>query len=99
MPVMPTARVMAVAPGSAAASAGVLPGDELLTVNGEAVRDVIRYHLQADEPLVVMELRRGGLERELVVDKAAGEPLGLELSTPVFDRVRTCDNHCPFCFI
>src|SRR5438045_1421534 len=60
LPVMPTARVLAVAPGSAAACAGVLPGDELLAVNGEAVRDVIRYHLQADEPRVVVELRRGG---------------------------------------
>ena len=26
-------------------------------------------------------------------------PLGIELSSPVFDQVRTCDNHCPFCFI
>ena len=31
--------------------------------------------------------------------KEAGEPLGLEVSSAVFDRVRTCDNHCAFCFI
>ena len=96
---MPTARVLAVAPGSAAAIAGLLAGDELLTVNGEAVRDVIRYQLQAEEPHVALEIRRGGLEREFVVEKPAGHPLGLELSSPVFDQVRTCDNHCPFCFI
>ena len=24
---------------------------------------------------------------------------GLDLASAVFDRVRTCDNHCPFCFI
>jgi putative radical SAM enzyme (TIGR03279 family) len=96
---MPTARVLAVAPGSAAAIAGLLAGDELLTVNGEAVRDVIRYQLQAEEPYVALEIRRGGLERELIVEKPAGHPLGLELTSPVFDQVRTCDNHCPFCFI
>jgi len=77
----------------------MLAGDELLSVNGETVRDVIRYQMHADEPFVELEVRRGGLERQIVVTKDAGAPLGLQLSSPVFDRVRTCDNHCPFCFI
>src|SRR5215213_10421456 len=96
---MPTARVVAVAPGSPAADAGLLPGDELLTLNGEMVRDVIQYQIQADEPRVELEVRRGGLEQFVTVEKAAGTPLGLDLASAVFDRVRTCDNHCPFCFI
>src|SRR6266498_1769636 len=96
---MPPARVVAVAPGSPAESTGIQPGDEVLALKGEAVRDVIRYQLQADEPVVELEVRRGGLEQLTVVEKPAGAPLGLELDTPVFDRVQTCDNHCPFCFI
>lgn len=96
---MPAARVVAVAPGSPAEVAGVHVGDEVLAVNGEAVRDVIRYHVQADEPEVALRLRRGDAEIPVAVSKAPGAPLGVELSTPVFDRVRTCDNHCPFCFI
>src|SRR4051812_33432953 len=96
---MPPARVVAVAPESPAARAGVAPGDELLALNGEDLRDVIRYQVQADEPVVEMDLRRGGLERTVRVDKPAGAPLGIELASAVFDRVQTCDNHCPFCFI
>jgi putative radical SAM enzyme (TIGR03279 family) len=101
---MPTARVaparvIGVTADSPAAEAGLLVGDELLSLNGEAVRDVIRFQLQADEASVEVELRRGGLERRVVVAKDVGAPLGVELETAVFDRVRTCDNHCPFCFI
>jgi putative radical SAM enzyme (TIGR03279 family) len=94
---MPAARVLHVAPGSPAANAGIVAGDELLTVNGEDLRDVIRYQLQADDAHVELALR--GREEAVAVDKPAGAPLGLELEHAVFDRVRTCDNHCPFCFI
>jgi putative radical SAM enzyme (TIGR03279 family) len=96
---MPPARVVAVAPGSPAASTGIQLGDEVVSLNGETVRDVIRYQLQADEPVVEVEVRRGGLEQLVTVEKPAGTPLGVELDSPVFDRVQTCDNHCPFCFI
>lgn len=74
-------------------------GDEVVAANAEPLRDVIRYSVAADEPRVELDVRRGGVERTVVVEKAAGEPLGLELAGAVFDRVRTCDNHCPFCFI
>jgi NifB/MoaA-like Fe-S oxidoreductase len=64
-------------------------------VNGEELRDVIRYQLQADDAHVELQLR----DRAVAIDKAAGASLGVELEHAVFDRVRTCDNHCPFCFI
>src|SRR3954465_7478130 len=96
---MPAARVLAVAPGSPAQQAGIASGDEILAVNGEQLRDVIAYQLQADAAEVDLEVRRGGLEQRVVVRKKEGTSLGLELSHAVFDRVQTCDNHCPFCFI
>src|SRR5688572_27682897 len=96
---MSSPRVVSVAPGSPAERAGLLPGDELLTLNGEAPRDVIRYRVLADEALVELEVHRGGLQRTVRVEKRAGEPLGAEVHSALFDRVRTCDNHCPFCFI
>ena len=92
-------RVVAVAPGSPAARAGLTLGDEIVAMNGRAPRDVIEYQLLADEPDLELDLRRGGLDVTAAVDKAAGEPLGIEVDSPVFDRIRTCDNHCEFCFI
>ncbi len=96
---MPAARVLAVAPGSPAQQAGIATGDEIMAVNGEQLRDVIAYQLHADGARVDLDVRRGGLEQQLVVHKAEGVPLGLELAHAIFDRVQTCDNHCPFCFI
>ncbi|MGH9298733.1 MAG: PDZ domain-containing protein, partial [Acidimicrobiales bacterium] len=96
---MPLPQVVAVADPSPASLAGLRPGDEIRSMNGQVPRDVIEYQLIADEPLVELEVARGGLELALVVQKDAGAPLGLEVASAVFDRVRTCDNHCEFCFI
>ena len=92
-------RVVAVEPSSPAALAGVLPGDEILSLNGERLRDVIQYRLLADEPELEVAVTRGGLELTLTVEKDEGAALGLEVQSAVFDQVRTCDNHCEFCFI
>ena len=96
---MSGARVLSVTPNSPADRAGVVPGDEILTVNGEVLLDVIQYQIATDREELELELRSGGLERNLDIHKTLGEPLGIELASPVFDRIRTCDNHCPFCFI
>ena len=91
--------VVAVAPGSPADAAGLRPGDTIARVNGRVPRDVIEWRLWTDEPAVGLEVSRSGIELELEVSKPAGQPLGAEVSSAVFDRVRTCDNHCEFCFI
>ncbi|WCO69150.1 DUF512 domain-containing protein [Iamia majanohamensis] len=96
---MSAPRVVAVVPGSPAHRAGVAVDDEVLAVDGEAPRDVIEWRWLTDEPDPALELRRGGLELTVEVAKAAGEALGIEVHSSLFDQVRTCDNHCEFCFI
>ncbi len=91
--------VVAVAPGSPADEAGLLIGDEVLTIDGQAPRDVIEWRLLADEADLELDVRRGGLTLTVAVPKAEGAPLGAEVSSALFDQVRTCDNHCEFCFI
>jgi putative radical SAM enzyme (TIGR03279 family) len=96
---MSSPTVVAVAPASPAARAGLQPGDEILSIDGDRPRDVIQWRLLVDEADLSLEVRRGGLDFDLEVAKAAGEPLGAEVESALFDAVRTCDNHCEFCFI
>ena len=60
---------------------------------------MIEYRLFVDEADPELEIRRGHEELSVAVGKSAGEALGAEVSSALFDRVRTCDNHCEFCFI
>jgi putative radical SAM enzyme (TIGR03279 family) len=92
-------RIVAVAPSSPAAQAGLAEGDEILTIDGEVPRDVIAYRLLVDRADPVVEIERGGLTLELTVSKLEGAALGAEVHSALFDQVRTCDNHCEFCFI
>ena len=96
---MSSALVVAVPAGSAAALAGVLVGDELVAVNGIVPRDVLEYQRLVDDAEVTLDLRRGGHDLTVTVTRQPGEPLGIEVHSAVFDEVRTCDNHCEFCFI
>jgi putative radical SAM enzyme (TIGR03279 family) len=96
---MPFPQVVAVAPGSVGERFGISIGDELASLNGVVPRDIIEYQMLVDEARLDLEINRGGITVELLVEKDAGEPLGVEVSSALFDRIRTCDNHCSFCFI
>ncbi|HET6665377.1 MAG TPA: DUF512 domain-containing protein, partial [Acidimicrobiales bacterium] len=96
---MSAPRVVAVAPGSPAARVGLVEGDEIVSINGEVPRDLLEWRQLVDDAALAVEVRRGGLETLVEVDKRAGEPLGVEVHSALFDKVRTCDNHCEFCFI
>jgi putative radical SAM enzyme (TIGR03279 family) len=96
---MSAPRVVAVAPGSPAARVGLAEGDEILSINGEVPRDLLEWRQLVDDAHLAVELRRGGLETTVEVAKRVGQPLGVEVHSALFDKVRTCDNHCEFCFI
>jgi hypothetical protein len=95
------AKISAISPSSPAASRGIEIGDVLVSVNGQEPTDIIEYQQLIDGAKVTLMLQREGeaLQRKVVIEKEIGQPLGLSIDSAVFDRIRTCDNHCTFCFI
>src|SRR6478736_4957119 len=84
--------VVSVREGSPAAQHGIAVGDEIIRVNGDVPRDIIEWQMAADEAEIDLDIARGGLDLTFTIEKVAGESLGVEVSSAVFDRVRTCDN-------
>lgn len=92
-------HVVAVDDDSAAARHGLQVGDVIVSVNGVVPRDVIEWQRLVDADDLIVILERAGIEREVQILRAPGEPFGVTVSSAVFDRIHTCDNHCEFCFI
>ena len=90
-------RVQAVAPDSLGAALELVPGTELLTVNGQDLEDFLDWEfLTADEQFVLQARLPSGEEIEYDVERPEGMPMGVTLEAP---RIRRCANHCDFCFV
>jgi NifB/MoaA-like Fe-S oxidoreductase len=92
--------ISAVEPGSIADDLGLAPGDILVAIGGQVLRDVIDYRFAVAESEIELLVRNtAGEETIYEIEKDPDEELGLQFSEPLFDRLRTCNNKCPFCFI
>ncbi len=91
--------VYSVLPDSKSHRAGILSGDILHTINGNAIRDVLDYRFYLADTTVRLELERDGARFEVVLQKGEYDDIGLEFETPLMDKKHTCRNGCVFCFI
>ena len=90
-------RVKAVQDGSIAEELGIVPGTELLTVNGRDLVDFLDWEfLTADDELVIEARLPAGDDIVYEVERPEGEGMGVELEPPT---IRRCANRCEFCFI
>lgn len=93
-------RITGIEPQSIAEELDIRAGDTLLAINGQPVVDVVDYeYLCAEERLVLTLLRSNGEQYEAELEKEAYEPLGLLFDSGLMSPVRSCKNHCMFCFI
>ncbi|MBR1761587.1 MAG: DUF512 domain-containing protein [Schwartzia sp.] len=92
--------VLRVASGSLGEELGLLPGDKIVSVNGEPLRDIIDFSFAMAEEEIDLLVERTDGERELLsFDKEFDEELGVEFASAVFNGIRSCANHCLFCFV
>jgi NifB/MoaA-like Fe-S oxidoreductase len=91
--------VVNVEPHSTAAELDLRVGDVVVAVNGQPMRDVIDYRFAMAEERVTVQIQRGDEQLLLAIEKDVDDDLGLEFSEPLWDRLRTCNNKCPFCFL
>ena len=85
---------------SQAAHHRIKAGDKLLKINGHNINDVLDYRFYIGEERLELELEtQHGKKRTVKIkNKSAGE-IGLEFSTYLMDKQRSCANNCIFCFI
>lgn len=92
--------VKSVQEGSIAQECGFEPGDALLKINGQEIKDIFDYRFLSQDEFLVLEAKSSGGEIvEIEVEKDAEEDLGLEFENAFMDSYRSCKNKCIFCFI
>jgi putative radical SAM enzyme (TIGR03279 family) len=90
-------RVARVEPGSIAEEIGIVPGTELVSINGKPLQDFLDWEfLSADDEVVVEARQPDGEEIVYEIAREDGESIGIALEPP---NVRRCANRCEFCFI
>lgn len=82
--------------GSIAGEAGILPGDELLEINGQRVQDNLDVRFYEGDEALELKVARDGEVLLFDIEKDDGEPLGLELEEM---KILSCGNDCIFCFV
>lgn len=93
------ARIIAVDKGGPADRAGIRAGDELVSVAGHAVCDVLDLRFYSYDGELDIIIERDGEAIGLHIEKEEGEGLGIDFETYLMDSPRRCSNQCIFCFI
>ena len=94
------AYVLSVDPGSIAEELELLPGDLIVSIDGQKITDYLDYKFLATNEHIVMEvLKENGELFEFEIYNEDLEDLGINFENMLFDSPKSCQNKCIFCFI
>ncbi len=92
-------EVESVRNGSAAQRGGILPGDRIVSVNGEPLLDYIDYIYFCAQRRLKIRIERQGALKTLLVLNSDEDDLGVTFTEPLLGKKRVCGNKCVFCFV
>lgn len=90
-------KILAVTKNGVADELGISAGDELVSFDGFPVVDVLDYDFYNSRENFTMRVKSDGEVTDYDIEKYDDEDLGMELSREI--SVRSCRNHCVFCFV
>ena len=94
------AIVSSVETGSIAEELEIEAGDELLSIDGQKMLDMIDYGFYCKSELLTLEIKKtNGEIEEIELEKDYDEDLGIVFESAVFDKIKPCLNRCIFCFV
>jgi putative radical SAM enzyme (TIGR03279 family) len=95
-----SAPIIGIVPGSIADEMAIEVGDILLCINGQEIQDIIDYQFYSHDDYIELELQKTDGELWLLeINKDWDEELGLLFNDVIFDKMKTCQNRCLFCFV
>ena len=93
-------RITGVDKNSPSEKHNILPGDELISINGEEIFDMMDLQFYSTDTQLDVVVARGGEKMQITIEKEDEyTPLGLEFETYLIDKHHSCRNKCIFCFV
>ena len=94
------AQIKEVVKGSIAEEIGIEAGDEILSIDGFEIKDIIDYRFYSHDNCIQIELRKADQELwSLEIEKDYDEEMGIVFDDLIFDKMKVCKNRCIFCFV
>lgn len=93
-------KVKEVLPGSIAQELEIIPGDRVIAIDDNIIRDMFDYYYyEKNENIEVLVETKEGEQYIFEIEKEYGEELGIVFESELMDSYQSCHNKCIFCFI
>ena len=78
---------------------GVRPGDKLISINENEIKDFLDYQFYLKDEKLSLLIEHKGKTKKININKKTDDDIGLEFENYLMDSQKRCHNKCIFCFI